>query len=58
MKRDIRTRLRDWWRGFTTDDLISLNAKLYTVVPPGSVIELTRAEHAAMLWALKNEVDL
>jgi hypothetical protein len=55
----LRSRLRDWWRGYTNDDLRSLGEKMKTsrVAPEGSVVELTRAE-AKALWHVSPEVYL
>ena len=49
MKR-IKTWLRDWWRGYSDADVMTLLAKMEKgkSMKPGSVIELTNREARAM----------
>lgn len=47
---NLRIRLRDWWRGYTDEDLLSVVKKLRApLVEPNDVIELTDGEMTAVL---------
>jgi hypothetical protein len=44
----IIERLRDWWRGYSQEDVRSLMEKLHTPSKSGALIPLTKREHAAL----------
>lgn len=43
----IRIRIRDWWRGYTNDDVASAMRKTEGPHKPGAIIPFTSAEHRA-----------
>jgi uncharacterized protein YbjT (DUF2867 family) len=45
--RKLRIWLRDWWRGYTDDDIRTLAAKLREPRPPGGTVPLTSREWRA-----------
>lgn len=51
----LKNLIRDWWRGFTNDDLSSVLRKTEYKGDPGEIVWLTDAEYRA--WrAFKNGV--
>lgn len=44
----IRTKLGDWWRGYTNEDLLSLSEKLRDKREPGAIVPLTQREWNAL----------
>lgn len=43
-----KTRIRDWWRGYSDADVLTLRHKLTGTHKPGSIVYLTTGEMAAM----------
>lgn len=46
----LATKLRDWWRGYSDGDVVSLRTKWQHAQAerPGAVVMLTTAEHKAL----------
>jgi hypothetical protein len=45
---NIKQVLRDWWRGYSEADVLSVCAKLKRETRPGAVIPITQREEKAL----------
>ena len=53
---NLRIRIRDWWRGYTNDDIASVMRKIEGPHKPGAVIHFTSAEHLAWRATITDRV--
>ena len=57
MTKSLKTKIRDWLRGFTDADIVAYERRMYTArnAKPGDIIKLTDTDYKVML-ALKKQV--